>query len=100
VIAPGASWHYFTRDVFEVERVGNSSLVINQTIRAAIGRTGLSPSHALGDLITVAVVCGGIALAVLACRRSSPLLGVLVCAGTGLLVSPISWPHHYVWIVP
>jgi hypothetical protein len=23
-----------------------------------------------------------------------------VCAGTGLLVSPISWPHHYVWIVP
>jgi hypothetical protein len=28
------------------------------------------------------------------------LLGVLVCAGTGLLVSPISWPHHYVWIVP
>jgi alpha-1,2-mannosyltransferase len=28
------------------------------------------------------------------------LLGVLVCAGTGLLVSPISWPHHYVWILP
>jgi alpha-1,2-mannosyltransferase len=100
VVAPGASWLYFTKDVFEVKRIGNAGLVIDQTLRAAIGRAGFSPSHALGDLITVAVVCGGIALAVQAHRRSSALLGVLVCAGTGLLVSPISWPHHYVWILP
>ena len=100
VIAPGASWLYFTKDVFEVKRVGSGSLVIDQTLRAAIDRAGISPSHALGDLITVAVVCSGIALAVWAHRRSSRLLGVLVCAGTGLLVSPISWLHHYVWIVP
>jgi alpha-1,2-mannosyltransferase len=100
VIAPGASWLYFTKDVFEVKRIGNSSLVIDQTLRAAIGRAGVSPSHALGDLITLAVLCGGIALAVVAHRRSSAFLGVLVCAGTGLLVSPISWPHHYAWVVP
>ena len=99
-IAPGASWLYFTKDVFEVKRVGSTSLVINQTLRAAIDRAGISPSHALGDLITVAVACGGIALAVRAHRQSSQLLAVLVCAGTGLLVSPISWFHHYVWIVP
>jgi alpha-1,2-mannosyltransferase len=74
--------------------------VIDQTLRAAIGRAGFSPSHAVGDLITVAVVCGGIALAVQAYRRSSAFLGVLVCAATGLLVSPISWLHHYVWILP
>ncbi|HEY1446629.1 MAG TPA: glycosyltransferase 87 family protein [Acidimicrobiales bacterium] len=100
VIAPGASWLYFTKDVFEVKRIGNAGLVIDQTLRAAIGRAGFSPSHAVGDLITVAVVCGGITLAVQAYRRSSAFLGVLVCAATGLLVSPISWLHHYVWILP
>ena len=100
VIAPRASWLYFTKDVFEVKRVGSGSLVIDQTLRAAIDRAGLSPSHVLGDLITMLVLCGGLSLAALAHRRSSPLLGVLVCAGTGLLVSPISWLHHYVWIVP
>jgi alpha-1,2-mannosyltransferase len=100
IIAPRASWLYFTRDVFEVKRIGNAGLVIDQTLRAAIGRAGVSPSHLLGDLILLAAACGGIALAVRAHRRSSPLLGVLVCAGTGLLVSPISWPHHYVWILP
>jgi alpha-1,2-mannosyltransferase len=25
---------------------------------------------------------------------------VLVCATTGLLVSPITWAHHMVWVVP
>ena len=28
------------------------------------------------------------------------MLGVLVCAVTGLIVSPITWSHHLVWIAP
>jgi alpha-1,2-mannosyltransferase len=100
VIAPDASWRYFTKIVFEVKRVGSTGLVIDQTFRSAIDRAGVSPSDAVGALITVAMACGGLALAAYAYRRSSSLLGVLVCAGTGLLVSPISWLHHYVWIVP
>ena len=40
------------------------------------------------------------AIAAVAYRRSSRLLAVLVCAATGLMLSPISWLHHYVWIVP
>ena len=31
---------------------------------------------------------------------SSSFLGLLVCATTGLLVSPITWAHHMVWVVP
>jgi alpha-1,2-mannosyltransferase len=27
-------------------------------------------------------------------------MGILACELTGLLVSPISWDHHWVWIVP
>ena len=33
-------------------------------------------------------------------RSSSNFLGVLVCATTGLLVSPVTWAHHLVWVVP
>jgi alpha-1,2-mannosyltransferase len=28
------------------------------------------------------------------------MVGILTCALTGLLVSPISWSHHWVWIAP
>lgn len=33
-------------------------------------------------------------------RAASAARGVLVVAFTGLLVSPISWSHHWVWCVP
>jgi alpha-1,2-mannosyltransferase len=41
-----------------------------------------------------------VAIAAVAYRRSSRLLAMLVCAATGLMLSLISWLHHYVWIVP
>jgi alpha-1,2-mannosyltransferase len=46
------------------------------------------------------VAVAGLALATGAHRWSSPLLGVLVCATTGLLISPITWAHHLVWVLP
>jgi alpha-1,2-mannosyltransferase len=33
-------------------------------------------------------------------RRGRPVAGWLTCALTGVLVSPISWDHHWVWVVP
>ncbi|GLW95376.1 membrane protein [Actinokineospora globicatena] len=33
-------------------------------------------------------------------RRMSPLPALLVTAFFGLLVSPVSWSHHWVWAVP
>jgi len=99
-LAPRSSWNYFTRYVYDVHRIGDSSITNNQTLRAALARAGLAHSHVVVDLLLVIVLCAGMALAALAFRRSSDLLGVLVCAATGLLISPISWQHHYVWCVP
>lgn len=99
-VAPSASWLYFTKDAYDVKRVGNDVSIGNQTLQAAILRAHLSLPHSLVDLAMVVVAVGGITLAALAYRRSSPLLGVLLCAATGLMISPISWNHHYVWIVP
>lgn len=99
-VSPSASWLYFTKDAFDVKRVGNSLSIGNQALHAAIVRAHFSPSAVLFDLIEAVVFCAGMAIAAVAYRRSSRLLAVLVCAATGLLLSPISWLHHYVWIVP
>jgi alpha-1,2-mannosyltransferase len=48
----------------------------------------------------VAIGVGGSALAAWAHRRSSVWLGLLVCATTGLIVSPITWVHLMEWVVP
>jgi alpha-1,2-mannosyltransferase len=99
-LAPRSSWNYFTNYAFDVQRVGDTVITNNQTLRAALARAGLAQSHAPGDLLLVVVLCAGMTLAAVAFYRSSELLGVLLCAATGLLVSPISWQHHYVWCVP
>jgi alpha-1,2-mannosyltransferase len=99
-VSPRASWLYFTKDAFDVARVGNAGRINNQTLHAAIVRAHLSMPSALFDLISLIVLLVGIAVASVARRRSSSMLGILVCAATGLMISPISWIQHYVWIVP
>jgi hypothetical protein len=99
-VSPHASWLYFSNEAFDVKRIGKSEVLGNQTLHAAIVRAHFSPSASVFDLIGIAVLCAGIALAAAAYSRSSKMLAMLVCAGTGLMLSPISWIHHYVWIVP
>ena len=101
VVSPASSAAYWTRALFRPGRAGNLSVVTNQNLRAALERInhGALPDALVLPLL-LAVTAGGLWLAMEANRRSSPLLGVLVCAGTCLLVSPISWAHHMVWVVP
>jgi alpha-1,2-mannosyltransferase len=101
IISPASSRIYWTKALFKPDRAGALSFVGNQNLIAAIERFnhGVLSDLALAPVL-VAVAAAGLALATLAHRRSSPMLGVLVCAATLLLVSPISWAHHMVWVVP
>jgi alpha-1,2-mannosyltransferase len=55
------------------------------------------PTWAAAALVTG---LAGIAVAAWAHRRGHRLAGVACCAITGLLISPFSWTHHWVWAVP
>ena len=50
--------------------------------------------------LAAAVAAAGLALAAAASRRGDEALGFSLCAVTGLLVSPISWIHHWVIAIP
>jgi alpha-1,2-mannosyltransferase len=41
----------------------------------------------------------GLAVAAVAYRRLSPLLGLLAIEAAESLASPVSWSHHFVWVV-
>jgi alpha-1,2-mannosyltransferase len=71
----------------------------NQSLAAIIGRAGSPAWHA--EWLTAAAITGalGLAAAALLDRAGQRMLGLVTCALTGLLISPISWDHHWVWIV-
>ncbi len=101
LLSPTSSIAYWTRDLFKPDRAGSLSFVGNQNLTAVMERFnhGVLPDISLVPVLIVAAAAG-LWLAALAHRRSSPMLGVLICAATGLLVSPVSWVHHMVWVVP
>src|SRR6202041_4049021 len=74
----------------------------NQSVNGVMLRlTQVGPhAHAYGLVAAVVVGMAGLATSILASRRGHELLGLAACAATGLLVSPISWAHHYVYVVP
>jgi alpha-1,2-mannosyltransferase len=99
VIAPGSSWFYWSAKVFE--RAGNLVYISDQNLHSALQRmTGVDPTLVLTLALTLLFGVGGLAVAAWASRASSPMMGILLCAATGLIISPVSWAHHYVWVVP
>jgi alpha-1,2-mannosyltransferase len=100
-VSPASSRTYWTKALFNPGRAGDLSIVDNQNLTAALDRVhhGIVPDAVVMPVLLVAAGAG-LVLAAVAHRRSSPMFGVLICAGTCLLVSPISWAHHMVWVVP
>lgn len=80
---------------------GGSVNLQNQSIDGLVGRLlpGQPWAHALWLAVAVAVAVAGLATAALASRRGLELLGIVLCGLTGLLISPTSWTHHWVWAV-
>lgn len=106
LVLPGASVEFWTRRMFETTRVGKAWIVDNQSLQGLVARLTHLPEPGPLWLLPAAVL--GAAGLWLARRlyihhgrtRAADFRGVLVTALVSLLVSPISWSHHWVWCVP
>jgi alpha-1,2-mannosyltransferase len=74
--------------------------VSNQSINGVVVRFFGEGGTFVWFVLALAVGIGGLAVAVRAHRQGAPMAGVLVCAITGLLISPLSWHEHWIWMVP
>jgi alpha-1,2-mannosyltransferase len=93
--------YYFTDLLGDARRIGPIATSFNQSWRGAISRI-LGHDAGFGPLVVAAIAVTAV-VAVLAWRAldSSDRLGrLLVVELFGLLFSPISWTHHWVWLVP
>ena len=101
VVTPGSSTAYWSDRLFDAARIGPPELAHNQSVYGALARLLDGPPPTLLWL----AVAGPLSLAVLvvgACwwRRGERVLGTCLGAVAMLLASPISWSHHWVWVVP
>jgi alpha-1,2-mannosyltransferase len=101
-VMPPAAGKYWTRYVFDTARAGPTGYVGNQSLRAVLTRLmGDSDHMRITWLIfCLVVVMAGLWIAVRLHGRDRELAAICAVALTGLLVSPISWQHHWVWALP
>src|SRR5579875_1065435 len=100
-VLPGSSAHYWDGTFANPGHISPVQDPQNQSLMGAMARTLHTPHvTSLWLPAAIAVALTGLALAAAAQRRGDEAAACCLCAITGLLVSPISWTHHWVIAVP
>jgi alpha-1,2-mannosyltransferase len=103
IALPNASvtW-WLDGNFFQAGRTGFVGSEQNQSLRGIMTRLIGSVNGTVAPWLLVAIVVGllGLAAAVTLDQRGYTFAGLMAAALTALLVSPISWDHHWVWIAP
>ena len=102
-VLPGPSVSYWLTGYFiKPGRTGAVDALVNQSLLGMFARHSGNGSAAPPVWLPVAIVVAlaGIGAAALLSRAGKPVAGWLLVGITSVLVSPISWEHHWVWIVP
>jgi alpha-1,2-mannosyltransferase len=101
VLAPRSTWDYWTHHLFEPSRVGRLENSTNQTVRGWLVRASHTvDTAAVSAVMSALILVLGLAAAAYCYRRRGDGSALLVVAVAGLVASPISWSHHWVWCLP
>ena len=101
LVAPHASTRYWEYLSHDTRRVG-APYISNQSPYGTAIRIAEGQGHvgAWWIIVPLAFAAIGLTAATILARRRDWLAATAVTGTTGLLVSPISWAHHWVWILP
>jgi len=102
VLSFSDSVEYYTRLVWQSDRVGFLDTPMNQSINGFIARLMSPEAPSRGLWLACSVLVAGMTIRRI---RKAVLTGDSVAAITltgllGVLISPVSWIHHAVWVLP
>ena len=99
-ISPSASLAYWTDAVLDPTRLGPNDGVSNQSMRGVLMRVGPRDPRLqtlVWVLLVVAVLVLGLRVSTRLDRLGEPVAVVAAVGMVAVLVSPVSWVHHWHW---
>jgi alpha-1,2-mannosyltransferase len=90
-------WFVLIRDP---SRVGDVGYPDNQALNGALSRVFPWWTATGTLLLALVVIAAGLALAVRLHARGSEVSALATVGLIGLVASPVSWSHHWVWVIP
>ncbi|WP_405800211.1 glycosyltransferase 87 family protein [Streptomyces sp. NBC_01506] len=101
-LAPGASHAYWTSALWDTSRIGDLSYVSNQSWQGVLARL-----RAPAEPDRLWWACGAVAIAGVWAYRVDKARavgdvrgGIALTGAAACLVSPVTWVHHLVWLLP
>ncbi|MTE17329.1 mannosyltransferase [Nocardia aurantiaca] len=101
LFSPGETDKYFRELLGDAHRIGPVGSSTNQSLRGALSRL-LGHDVVSGPVwIAAALITAVLAFFAWRALDSDDRLGTLIIVQLfGLMVSPISWSHHWIWLIP
>jgi alpha-1,2-mannosyltransferase len=99
--APDASRVFWTDAMWNTDRVGSPTFVSNQALSGLVARLfNPDPMKPLWLLLVLGALAVWAWRARKAVKAGDDLAGLALTGLVGCMVSPISWIHHLVWVLP
>ncbi|WP_328392418.1 glycosyltransferase 87 family protein [Nocardia sp. NBC_00416] len=99
-VMPDESVRYWFGGFGNVGGLSGSEFQTNQSIQAVLARFQITGTLATALWLLAAVALVAVAVAAIRRTGTPPMIALAVNAVVALLVSPISWSHHWVWVAP
>ncbi len=101
IVLPAETKRYFLELIFDPARTGPVFGAINQSWRGALARlAGLDDVPTAWIIAVVLSAALAVWTLITSLKAGDRLAAFLSVQFLGLLVSPISWSHHWVWVIP
>jgi len=100
VVLPAQSWRYWTSLLFDTSRVGDVTWTRNKSLLGLLSHLGLAgPARSIIWLVLALLVLAvGLSQAKRRLADGNVLAAALTVGLVSTVVSPVSWPHHLVWL--
>lgn len=100
-IAPDMAREFFTNALWDTDRIGSLAFISNQSLQGLVAR--LNPEHP-SSLLWLVLAIGVLVVWVVRSRRAyaagDEAAGLALTGVVSCLVSPVTWIHHLVWLIP
>jgi alpha-1,2-mannosyltransferase len=99
LVAPDASRFYWTEALWDTTRVGRLDYISNQSVQGVLARLG-EPGRPVWAAAVLLIVCVWAVRSRRAVTAGNWTVAFALTGLTACLVSPITWVHHLVWLLP
>ena len=100
LLRPAESLQFWLQMLPDTSRMGGAGYVDNLSLKGALLHFGVPEAHVTAPwlVLSLAVVVLGAGIIKAASDQGARVVAVSATALTMLLISPVSWSHHWVWV--